>query len=426
MRTLDLLKSRGYIYQTTDDEALAGLLDGKLVFYAGFDPTADSLHIGHLLPVMLMRTLAKRGHTPVILVGGGTALIGDPSGKKEARKMLDPQTVALNSAAIKKQLSGLIQEDCDKAVFVDNSEWLTKINMIQYLRDIGSKFSVNKMLSAESVKQRLQDGISYLEFSYMILQAYDFLHLNEKYNCLLQIGGQDQWGNIVAGTDIIRRFKSTQAYGVTVPLLLSSSTGEKFGKTADGAVWLSPDKTSNFDYYQFWRNIPDTDCGRMLRLFTDLPEEEISELEKLEPPSLNRAKEILAFECTKLVRGEDVAVESFVAAGSKFGFADPDAKIPTSSSITKISNSGLKKAELPTYGIKAVSGEDSVWIIRMFTESGLCSSNGEARRLIKGGGAYINGKKIEDPEFRISCEKIRNEETIIAAGKKNFKKIVLE
>jgi tyrosyl-tRNA synthetase len=309
---------------------------------------------------------------------------------------------------------------------VDNAEWLSEMKMIDYLRDFGAKFSVNKMLSAESVKQRLEDGISYLEFSYMILQACDFLHLNEKYNCSLQIGGQDQWGNIVAGTDIIRRFKATQAYGITVPLLLSSS-GEKFGKTAAGAIWLSSSKTSDFDYYQFWRNIPDSDCGKMLRLFTELPEKEIFELERLEAPQLNRAKEILAFECTKFVRGEKIATESYLTAGARFGFADPDTKIKTSSNIINIVSATTNiSADLPTAKIARIQGEDSVWIVRLFTESQLCSSSGEARRLIKGGGAYINGQKIDDQDMKVPYQKILNQETIIAAGRKNFKKIVLE
>ncbi|HOK05251.1 MAG TPA: tyrosine--tRNA ligase, partial [Victivallales bacterium] len=281
MTKFERIKNRGYIYQSTDDEALPKLLDSKLTFYAGFDPTADSLHVGHLLPIMLIRELVKMGHQAIILIGGGTALIGDPSGKKEARKMLDENTVKNNAAAIRQQLINLVSDNDSSPIFIDNSDWLCQMKMIYYLRELGSKFSINKMLSAESVKQRLETGISYLEFSYMILQAYDFLKLYEDYNCTLQIGGQDQWGNIVAGTDIIRRFKSIQAYGITVPLLLTP-TGEKFGKTANGTVWLSSSKTSDFDYYQFWRNVPDSECKKMLSLFTELPDDEIEELSKLQ------------------------------------------------------------------------------------------------------------------------------------------------
>ncbi len=424
MPNLHTIRSRGYIYQTTDDEALGRLLGGKIAFYAGFDPTANSLHVGHLLPIMLIRLLARMGHKPIILVGGGTALIGDPSGKKEARKMLDMATVSENASAIRKQLSSLLPTS-HEALFVDNAEWLCEMKMIDYLRDFGSRFSVNKMLAAESVKQRLDDGISYLEFSYMILQACDFLHLNEKHGCILQIGGQDQWGNIVAGTDMIRRFKSVQAYGITVPLLLSSS-GEKFGKTAEGAVWLSPQRTSDFDYYQFWRNTPDADCGRMLRLFTELPLPEVEQLEKLQPPALNRAKEILAFECTRIARGEKAAAESFLSAGAKFGFADPESKIQTSSNIRRVNAAEAKNSAMPTAKIARTPGEDSVWIVRILTESGLCSSGGEARRLIKGGGAYLDGQKISDPDLKIPAEKLAKGDSIVAAGKKNFRKIILE
>lgn len=425
MNNFEQIKRRAYIYQSTDDKALNKILEGKICFYAGFDPTADSLHVGHLLPIMLMRMLVKYGHTAIVLVGGGTAMIGDPSGKKEARRMLDLETVSKNANLIKKQLSSLINDE-EKTIFVDNSEWLCQMKMIDYLRELGSRFSVNKMLTAESVKQRLESGISYLEFSYMILQAYDFLVLNEKYNCILQIGGQDQWGNIVAGTDLIRRFKSIQAYGITVPLLLAPN-GEKFGKTADGAVWISPEKTSDFDYYQFWRNVSDCDCAKLLRLFTDLPDCEIDDLEKLQPPELNRAKEILAFECTRIARGHDAAVKSYLAAGNKFGFADPQLKIKTSSTITTINPATAQNSSnLPVAKIAINQNENELWIVKLFTESGLCSSSGEARRLIQGGGAYLNGQKISNVNLKIPSSELENKETIIAAGKKNFKKIIFE
>jgi tyrosyl-tRNA synthetase len=425
MPLFEFLKSRGFIYQTTDDAAIAGLLNGNISFYAGFDPTADSLHVGHLLPIMLIRHLLRNNHKAIVLIGGATALIGDPSGKKEARSILSPEKIEENYAAIKKQLENLISADDKKhnVIFVNNAEWLSQMTMLDYLRDLGSKFSVNKMLSSESVKQRLQSGISYLEFSYSILQAYDFLHLNKKYNCILQIGGQDQWGNIVSGTDLIRRFNSVQAYGLTVPLLLASS-GEKFGKTADGAVWLSPQKTSPFDYYQFWRNTTDTDCGKFLRLFTDLPDEEIKNLESLPPPLINRTKEILAFESTKIVHGKKAASESFLSATSKFGSADPNNTVKTSSEITEISINAASEEKIQTACIREIPNENSVWIIRILTESGLCSSNGEARRLISGGGAYLNGEKITDPAMNLPAADVKSDRLIISAGKKNHKRII--
>jgi tyrosyl-tRNA synthetase len=425
MSFFEFLKKRGFIYQSTDDRNIAEILEGSAVFYAGFDPTADSLHIGHLLPIMLMRQMQRKGHIPIVLIGGATALIGDPSGKKEARPIISAEKVFENAEIIKKQLSKFIDPSGGKAVFLNNFDWLAEMKMIDYLRDLGSKFSVNKMLSAESVRQRLDEGISYLEFSYSILQAYDFLHLNDKYNCSIQIGGQDQWGNIVAGSDLVRRFKATQVYGITVPLLLSSS-GEKFGKTAGAAVWLSPEKTPPFDYYQFWRNVPDSDCGRMLRLFTELPDGEIESLEKLQPPLINRAKEILAFECAKAVHGEKNASESFMAASSKFGSADPKNEIQTSSSIKNFSSANPQPALLPAAEISENPGEENIRVVRIFTESGLCSSNSEARRLIKGGGAYLNGEKISDAEMTIPAEKIRQNSTMISAGKKNPKRIVFK
>jgi len=412
MTKFERIKNRGYIYQSTDDEALPKLLDSKLTFY-----------VGHLLPIMLIRELVKMGHQAIILIGGGTALIGDPSGKKEARKMLDENTVKNNAAAIRQQLINLVSDNDSSPIFIDNSDWLCQMKMIYYLRELGSKFSINKMLSAESVKQRLETGISYLEFSYMILQAYDFLKLYEDYNCTLQIGGQDQWGNIVAGTDIIRRFKSIQAYGITVPLLLTP-TGEKFGKTANGTVWLSSSKTSDFDYYQFWRNVPDSECKKMLSLFTELPDDEIEELSKLQAPQLNRTKEILAFECTKIARGFDSASKAYLAAGAKFGFADPEGTIKTSSSIITVNNKHNTKNLIPSVKINLQGDENEIWVIRLFTESGLCSSSSEARRLIHGGGAYLNGEKITDINAKIPLNDLKNKEIIVAAGKKNFKRLI--
>ncbi|MCF7791164.1 MAG: tyrosine--tRNA ligase [Victivallales bacterium] len=420
------MDSRGFFYQLTDTEAVNKALNSnKIFFYVGFDPTADSLHIGHLLPVMAARFLQQSGHIPIILVGGATALVGDPSGKQEARPVLPRETVAENADSIKKQLGNFINFEENNALFVNNADWLCDINYIDMLRDIGKHFSINRMLSMDSVKQRMDTGITFLEFNYMVLQAYDFLHLNKKYNCTLQIGGQDQWGNIVSGVELVRRIAGTQVYGTTFPLLTDSS-GKKFGKTAAGAVWLDPARTPVFDYYQFWRNVEDTEVEKLLLLFTSLPTEEIKQLGKLKPPEINRAKEILAFEATKLAHGEEQAAKNFLAAGSKFGFSDPDNRIETSSCIVKYKPSKASQ-DLPCFKVKSEELENGgKWIVALLSESGLCGSNSEARRLIKGGGAYINNKRVTDMNCKVSKTDIKNDDLILKAGKKKIKRIMME
>jgi tyrosyl-tRNA synthetase len=420
------LDSRGFFYQLTDTEAVKAKLNTeKTYFYVGFDPTGDSLHIGHLLPVMAARRLQQAGHIPIMLVGGATGMVGDPSGKNEARKVLTKELVASNAQALKKQLSKFIDFDNENAIFANNADWLCDLLYIDMLRDIGRHFSVNKMLSMDSVKQRMETGISFLEFNYMILQAYDFLYLNDKFNCTLQVGGQDQWGNIVSGVELTRRAKGKQVFGATFPLL-TDSAGQKFGKTAGGAVFLDPNKTSIFEYYQFWRNVEDSEVKKLLFLFTSLPTEEVERLGSLEAPAINRAKEILAFEATKLAHNEGEAVKNYLAAGSKFGFADPDNKIPTSSSITKYKASDASQ-DLPTYAVKkdTVDGE-GLWIATLLSDSGLCNSNGDARRLIKGGGAYINGERLTDMNYHIKESDFSNNELILKAGKKKIKRIIIE
>lgn len=421
------LKERQFIYQSTDEEKLKLLLnETKAAFYAGFDPTGDSLHVGHLLPVMAMRRLQQTGHIPIVLVGGATALVGDPSGKQEARPILSKENVAANAAALKKQLSGFIDFNDGNAIFVNNADWFLDMNFLDFMREVGCRFSVNKMLAAESVKQRLETGLSYLEFSYTLLQAYDFYHLNKKYDCKFQIGGQDQWGNIVAGVDLVRKLSQQEVAALTFPLLTNNS-GEKFGKTAAGAVWLDTSRTSIFDYYQFWRNCDDADVGRLLGFFTNLPVEEIADLATLPPPHINRSKEILAYEATALAHGKKEAEKVYLAACSKFGFADPEKQIRTSSAITKIESKVVISDDLPTYEMeKAELAEDGKWIVQLIADAGLTASNGEARRLIKGGGVYLNDERITDMNYNVSEDDFYDGIAMLRTGKKNIRRLSLK
>ena len=422
---LNDLKERGFIYQLTDEATTRQQLSaGSVTFYAGFDPTGNSLHVGHLLPVMAMRRLQKYGHRPIVLVGGATALVGDPSGKQEARPILTKEKVAENANCLKQQLAHFIS--MDDAIFVNNADWFKDLLYIDFLRDIGSRFSVNRMLGAESVKMRLETGLSFLEFNYMILQAYDFHVLNREFNCTMQIGGQDQWGNIVSGIDLIRRMSQKEVTGATLPLLMNSQ-GQKFGKTVAGAVWLDKNKTSVFDYYQFWRNCDDSDLRKLMLYFTSLPVDEIHRLTATtDSKALNRAKEILAYEATCLAHGKDEAANTFIAAGSKFGFADPELKIETTSSITAVkADQASLSADLPTYSVPEAAIANGLWIVKLLTDSGLCKSGGEARRLIQGGGAYINETRVENAELNLQLSDFKDKFIILKAGKKNIRKIVI-
>ena len=414
------LKVRGFIYQNTSEDAIKKLLsEEKVYYYVGFDPTGDSLHVGHLLPVMAMRRLQQAGHVPIVMVGGATGQIGDPSGKSEARVILSKEVVAHNAECIRKQLSRFISED--NAIFVNNAEWFNNMFYLDFLRYIGSKFSVNKMLTAESVKMRLETGLSFLEFNYMILQAYDFYMLNKKFGCKLEMGGQDQWGNIVAGTELVRRLSQQEVHGITMPLLINSSTGQKFGKSVGGAVWLDKNKTSVFDYYQFWRNTDDADVQKLMLYFTALP---VDEIRNICSASINRAKEILAFEATALAHSGEEAAKAYLAAGAKFGFSDKENKIPTSSAIAKINTDEAVIDDLPTYELTLPA--EGIWFPKLMAEAGLCKSNGEARRLIQGGGAYLNDQRISDPDFTAKAADFPNGSAIVKAGKKNIKRIVLK
>ncbi|MBR2345533.1 MAG: tyrosine--tRNA ligase [Lentisphaeria bacterium] len=420
------LKARGFIYQETDSAAIEKkLTTEKVVFYCGFDPTGDSLHVGHLLPVMAMRMLQKAGHVPTVLVGGATGAIGDPSGRSTARNMLTMETVANNVECLKKQLARFITLENGEANFVNNFDWFGELKLLDFLRDIGSRFSVNRMLAQKSVESRMENGLSFLEFSYSLLQGYDFYHLNKEFNCTLEIGGQDQWGNMVAGTELIRRMydESREAHCLTIPLLMNPATGQKFGKSAGGtSVWLDPQKTSYFDYYQFWRNSDDAMVRELLLKFAiELPLDECIAI--AEQPNINRAKEILAYEATKLAHGEQAAKDAYLAAGSKFGFADPENKVPTTSSIAGISTAGAV-ADLPETAVPAEELSNGLTVPRLLILAGICKSTSDGRRLIQGGAVSLNDAKITDVNHTLTENDFAAGAITLRAGKKNFRKVV--
>lgn len=415
------LKARGFIYQETDPAAIEKMLTTeKVVFYCGFDPTGNSLHVGHLLPVMAMKLLQKAGHIPTVLVGGATGAIGDPSGRSTARNMLTMETVSANVECLKKQLSRFISLADGEANFVNNFDWLGKLNMLDFLRDIGSRFSVNRMMAQKSVESRMENGLSYLEFSYSLLQAYDFYYLNKNYNCRLEIGGQDQWGNMAAGTELIRRMYDEErtAHFMTIPLLMNPATGQKFGKSIGGAsVWLDPERTSVFDYYQFWRNTDDAMVEELLKKFAiNLSVEEAEALAHC--GNINRAKEILAAEATAIAHGEEAARTAFNTAGSRFGFADPENKIPTTSRAAQIVQG---EAELPVVAIPQTEMAQGILVAKVLMLSGITKSNSDGRRLIQGGAVSLDGSKVTDVNAVIS--RIPDDGIVLKAGKKNFRRI---
>jgi tyrosyl-tRNA synthetase len=416
----DEFRRRGFLYQCTDEEELPKLLDRQSVtFYIGFDPTADSLHVGSLVPIMAMVHMQRAGHRPIAVTGGGTALVGDPSGKTEMRQMLTREEIRENAASISKQLAWFLDLDGEKGLAVDNVEWLDGLGYIDFLRDIGRHFSVNRMLAMESYKQRLETGLSFLEFNYMCLQAYDFVVLCKEHDCILQMGGQDQWGNIVAGLDLVRRKTGRQAYGLTFPLLTDSS-GAKLGKTVAGAIWLAEEGTSHFDFYQYWRNVDDADVGRFLKLFTFLPVEECERLGELEAPAINRAKEILAYELLRIVRGDKPATDTYLAVAQQFGSADPDSRIETTSTISALAIAEVDNT--PTLELSAAEAEGGLRLMELLVRGGLCPSNGEARRLIKQGGARVNDEQITDIGAIIAGE-LLVQKPIVKAGKKRLVRV---
>ena len=404
MKIYEELVARGLIAQVTDEEEIRELVNnGKATFYIGFDPTADSLHVGHFMALCLMKRLQMAGNKPIALIGGGTGMVGDPSGRTDMRQMLTEETIQHNCDCFKKQMSRFIDFSDDKAMMVNNADWLMKLNYVEVLREVGSCFSVNNMLRAECYKQRMEKGLSFLEFNYMIMQSYDFYMLYQKYGCNMQFGGNDQWSNMLGGTELIRRKLNKNAYAMTINLLLNSE-GKKMGKTQSGAVWLDPNKTSPFDFYQYWRNVSDADVLKCLRMLTFLPLEQIDEMDKWEGSQLNQAKEILAFELTKLVHGEEEAVKAQESARALFS-AGNAADMPT--------------AELADEDFT----EGSVDVITMLVKSGLVASRSEGRRAIEQGGVSIDGEKVTDIKQTVAKDAI-GDGIVLKRGKKNFRKIV--
>lgn len=402
----DVLAERGLIAQTTHEKEIRELLaNEKVTFYIGFDPTADSLHVGHFLQMVVMRHLQDYGHRPIALVGGGTGTIGDPSGRSDMRQMMTMETINHNCECFKKQLSSIVDFSDGKAIMVNNADWLLGLNYIDFMRDIGSCFSVNKMLTAECYKQRLEKGLTFLEFNYMLMQSYDFLMLNRKYGCKIELGGDDQWSNIIGGIELCRRKDQKQVYGMTFTLL-SNSEGKKMGKTQKGALWLDPEKTSPYEFYQYWRNVDDADVIKCLKLITFVPMEEINEMAKWEGQQLNEAKRRLAYEVTKLVHGEEEAKKAQSAAEAVFGGGSDNSNMPT----TAITKDEAKEIN----------------ILDLMLKAGLIPSKGEGRRLVQQGGVSVNGNKVSDIAQNICESDYEDGCVIIKKGKKVFHKIVIE
>ena len=402
---MDVLRERGFIAQTVYEDDLYKMLGSeKVTFYVGFDPTADSLHIGHYIPIMAMAHMQRAGHRPIALMGGGTGLVGDPSGKSELRKMLTREDVNHNVECIKKQMSRFLDFSDDKALIANNADWLTNLNYIDFLREVGVHFSVNRMLTAECYKQRMEKGLTFLEFNYMLMQSYDFLELFRRYGCRVEMGGDDQWSNILSGADLIRRKEREPAFAMTFKLLLTHD-GRKMGKTEAGALWLDPAKTTPYAFYQYWRNVDDQDLEKCLALLTFLPMDEVRRLGALQGSEINEAKKVLAYEVTKLVHGEEEAQAAAKASEALFG-------------------AGAKPGAVPTSEIRTLEGCKRV--IDLMVKAGLCKSLGEGRRLIAGGGVYVNDDKVTEPDQEVSEKDFGAEGLMIRKGKKAFHRIVLK
>ena len=407
MQIYEELVARGLIAQVTDEKEIRDLVNqGKATFYIGFDPTADSLHVGHFMALCLMKRMQMAGNRPIALMGGGTGVIGDPSGRSDLRKMMTDETIQHNIDCFKKQISKFIDFSDGKALLVNNGDWLRQLNYLELLRDIAPHFSVNRMLAAECYKQRMEKGLTFLEFNYMILQAYDFYYLYQHYGCNMQFGGDDQWSNMLAGTELVRRKLGEDVYAMTINLLLNSE-GKKMGKTASGAVWLDPNKTSPFDFYQYWRNVDDADVSKCLRMLTFLSLEEIAELEKLEGSQINKAKEVLAFELTKMVHGEEEAAKAQEGARALF--------------------SAGNAADMPTVTLTADDFTDGqIGILTLLVKADLAPSNAEARRNVQQGGVTFDGEKVTDPKTQISRDTFDAEGKVLKRGKKKFCKVIVE
>ncbi|WP_333792297.1 tyrosine--tRNA ligase [Muricomes intestini] len=407
MTVYEELKARGLVAQVTDEDLIKDLINnGKATFYIGFDPTADSLHVGHFMALCLMKRLQMAGNKPIALLGGGTGMIGDPSGRSDMRQMMTPETIQHNCDRFKEQMSKFIDFSEGKALMVNNADWLMNLNYIEVLREVGPHFSVNRMLAAECYKQRMEKGLTFLEFNYMIMQAYDFYALYQRYGCNLQFGGDDQWGNMLAGTELIRRKLGEDASAMTITLLLNSE-GKKMGKTQSGAVWLDPDKTSPFEFYQYWRNIADADVLKCIRMLTFLPLEEIDAMDSWEGSQLNKAKEILAYELTKMVHSEEEANKAQESSRALFSQGNA-ADMPTAE---------LSKVDLP---------DDAIDILTLLLKSGLVSSKSEARRAVEQGGVSADGEKVTDIHEVFTGDAFTGNGLVVKKGKKSFRKVVLK
>ncbi len=407
MKVYDELVARGLIAQVTNEEEIREMIDnGKATFYIGFDPTADSLHVGHFMALCLMKRLQMAGNRPIALIGGGTAMIGDPSGRTDMRSMMTKETIQHNCDCFKKQMERFIAFGPDKAQMVNNADWLLDLNYVEVLREVGACFSVNNMLRAECYKQRMEKGLSFLEFNYMIMQSYDFYHLYQHYGCNMQFGGNDQWSNMLGGTELIRRKLGKDAHAMTITLLLNSE-GKKMGKTAKGAVWLDPNKTTPFEFYQYWRNVADEDVLKCIRMLTFLPLEQINAMDSWKDAQLNEAKDILAYELTKLVHGEEEAEKARTAARALFAGGADDANMPTTA---------LSEAQLT---------EDKIAIMDLMVACKLCATKSEARRLVQQGGVFVNGEKVPGIDFAVTKEMLQ-EGVKVRKGKKVFHKVILE
>jgi len=423
---LTILKQRGFVDQTTHDTELFEYLGREgATCYIGFDPTAASLHVGSLVPIMALAHMQRQGHRPIALVGGGTGLVGDPSGKTEMRQMLTLQEVEANARGIQRQLSRFIDFRQDRALMLNNADWLTRLKYIPFLRDIGRHFSVNRMIRAESYRMRMEseEGLNFIEFNYMLLQAYDFIELFDNYGCRLQMGGSDQWGNIVAGIELIRRMRQETAFGITFPLITTSS-GAKMGKTAKGAVWLDPVRTPPYEYFQYWINTDDRDVERFLALFTFLPWEEVGTVSALAGSDLNAAKTVLAFETTCLAHGLEAAVQAHQAAEGMFGKRSVPRDLLPSSGVPRDTGKADDVA-VPGSTMDRSLFQQGVPAFKLFHMAGLAPSSSQARRLIQQGGAYINGERIDDVERLITENDIRDSEILLRSGKKRFYKILI-
>lgn len=407
MTLYEELQARGLIAQVTDEDLIKELINnGKATFYIGFDPTADSLHVGHFMALCLMKRLQMAGNKPIALIGGGTGMIGDPSGRSDMRQMMTPETIQHNCDCFKEQMSKFIDFSEGKALMVNNADWLMDLNYIEVLREVGAHFSVNRMLTAECYKQRMEKGLSFLEFNYMIMQAYDFYALYQNYGCNLQFGGDDQWSNMLAGTELIRRKLGKDASAMTITLLLNSE-GKKMGKTQSGAVWLDPNKTSPFDFYQYWRNVGDADVLKCIRMLTFLPLEQIDEMDSWEGAQLNKAKEILAYELTSLVHGEEEAKKAQESARALFSQGNA--------------------AEMPTTELTEEDFTDGVIdILTLLAKSGLVPSKSEARRAVQQGGASVDGEKVTDIYASFEKDRFTGDGIVLKRGKKNFRKVIIK